>query len=94
MKKIALIGCHANNARFFFGGYTHMDMATAQLAATNSMAGVGQSDKTDRPENILLPGTQVQDDEQAGFDAVLKHQKPDCRNLLEELKARMPDAQI
>lgn len=94
VKKIALIGCHANNARFFFGGYTHIDMATAQLAATNSMAGVGQSDKKGRPENILLPGTQVQDDEQAGFDAVLKHQKPDCRNLLEELKARLPDVQI
>ncbi|MGN0998458.1 MAG: glycoside hydrolase family 3 N-terminal domain-containing protein [Faecousia sp.] len=94
VRKIALIGCHANNARYFFGGYTHMDMATAQLAATNSMAGVGQSDKGDRPENILLPGTQVQDDEQAGFDAVLKLQKPGCRNLLEELKARMPDAQI
>ena len=94
VKKIAVIGCHANNARHFFGGYTHMDMETAQLAATNSMAGVGQSDKSDRPENILLPGSQVQDDEQAGFDAVLKHQKPDCRNLLEELTARMPDVEI
>ncbi len=93
-KKIAVIGCHANNARYFFGGYTHMDMATALLAATNSMAGVGQSDKTNRPENILLPGSQVQDDEQEGFDAVLKHQKPDCRNLLEELRIRMPEAQI
>lgn len=94
VKKIAVIGCHANNARYFFGGYTHMDMATAQLAATNSMAGVGQSGKKERPENILLPGTQVQDDEQAGFDAVLKLQKPDCRNLLEELTARLPDVQI
>ena len=94
VKKIAVIGCHANNARHFFGGYTHMDMETAQLAATNSMEGVGQSDKSDRPENILLPGSQVQDDEQAGFDAVLKHQKPDCRNLLEELTARMPDVEI
>jgi len=94
VKKIAVIGCHANNARYLFGGYTHMDMMTATLAATNSMAGVGQSDKTDRPKNILLPGSQVQDDEQEGFDAVLKHQKPDCRNLVEELTARMPDAEI
>ena len=94
VKKIAVIGCHANNARYFFGGYTHMDMATAQLAATNSMAGVGQSDKDDRPKNILLPGCQVQDDEQEGFDAVLRLQKPGCRNLVEELTARMPDAEI
>lgn len=94
IRKIAVIGCHANNARYLFGGYTHMDMATALLAATNSMAGVGQSDKTDRPENILLPGTQVQDDEQAGFDAVLRRQKPGCRNLVEELAARMPEIEI
>ena len=88
VKKIAVIGCHAGNARYFFGGYTHMDMMTAQLAATNSMAGVGQSGKKDRPENIILPGSQVQDDEQAGFDAVLKHQKPDCLMW----KSRMPTA--
>lgn len=94
VKKIAVIGCHADNARYLFGGYTHMDMATALLAATNSMAGVGQSDKTDRPENILLQGTQVQDDEQAAFHGVLKHQKPDCRSLLEELTARMPDVEV
>lgn len=93
-KKIAVIGCHANNARYFFGGYTHMDMATAQLAATNSMAGVGQSDKGGRPENILLPGSQVQDDEQEGFDAVLQLQKPGCRNLVEELTERLPQTQI
>lgn len=94
VKKIAVIGCHANNARHFFGGYTHMDMATVLLASQNSMAGVGQSGKSGRPENILLPGSQVQDDEQAAFDAVLKHQKPDCRNLLEELTIRMPDTEI
>lgn len=92
--KIAVIGCHANNARYFFGGYTHMDMETATLAATNSMAGVGQTDTQGRPENILLPGTQVQDDEQEGFHAVLRRQKPDCRNLLEELTVRMPGAKI
>lgn len=94
VRKIAVIGCHANNARYLFGGYTHMDMMTATLAATNSMAGVGQSDKTGRPKNIILPGSQVQDDEQEGFDAVLKHQKPGCRNLMEELTARIPDAEI
>ena len=93
-KKIAVIGCHAKNARHFFGGYTHMDMATVLLASQNSMAGVEQSGKTDRPENTLLAGSQVQDDEQPAFDAVLKHQKPGCRNLLEELAARLPETEI
>lgn len=94
VKKIAVIGCHANNARYFFGGYTHMDMATAQLAATNSMAGVGQNANEGRPENILLPGSQVQDDEQQGFHDVLALQKPECRNLLQELRERLPGAEI
>ncbi len=94
VKKIAVIGCHANNARHFFGGYTHMDMMTAQLAATNSMAGVGQSENDERPADIRLPGCQVQDDEQDGFDAVLRLQKPGCRNLLEELRERLPETEI
>lgn len=88
VKKIAVIGPQAANARYFFGGYTHMDMMTATLAATNSMAGVGQSGNDGRPADIRLPGTQVQDDEQEGFDEVLRRQKPDCRNLLEELRER------
>lgn len=94
MRKIAVIGCHANNARAFFGGYTHMDMMTSWLAASSSMARVEQSDKSSRPENIILPGSQVQDDEQKGFDAVLKQQKPDCRNLVQELTERLGDVEI
>ncbi len=39
-KKIALIGCHGKNARFFFGGYTHLSMVEAIHAAANSLAGV------------------------------------------------------
>lgn len=40
VKKIALIGCHGKNARFFFGGYTHLSMVEAIHAAANSLAGV------------------------------------------------------
>lgn len=94
LRKIAVIGPQAANARYFFGGYTHMDMMTATLCATNSMAGVEQEAAAGRPADIRLPGTQVQDDEQEGFDEVLKRQKPDCRNLLEELKDRLPDTEI
>ena len=94
MKKIAVIGPQAANARYFFGGYTHMDMATALLCAQNSMAGVGQNDDSDKPKNILVPGTNVQDDEQQAFNDILKLQKPDCRSLLEELTARLPETHI
>lgn len=41
-----------------------------------------------------IPGTQIQNDETEEFDAVLRLQKPECRNLLEELQAELPDTEI
>ena len=40
-KTIAVIGPHAGNARYYFGGYTHLSMVEAMHAAVNSMAGTG-----------------------------------------------------
>ena len=40
VKKIALIGGQAVNARIFFGGYTHLSMEEGAYAAKSSMAGV------------------------------------------------------
>ena len=40
LKKIALIGPHADWANHYFGGYTHLTMAESLFAAKNSMAGV------------------------------------------------------
>lgn len=39
-KKIAVIGPHADNARMFFGGYTHLSMMESIYAVANSIAGV------------------------------------------------------
>lgn len=91
--RIAVIGCHANNARFFFGGYTHISMAEGDLAMRHSMAGIlgNESESDDYPR---IPGTQVQSDETEEFHDVLRWQKPECRNLLEELKADFPEAEI
>ena len=36
-----------------------------------------------------IPGTPIQSDETEEFDAVLRQIKPDCKNLLEELKEGM-----
>ena len=92
-KKIAVIGCHAKNARSFFGGYTHLSMAEGMLAARHSMAGTVDRD-AEGTGYQTVPGTQVQSDEADEFDEVLRWQKPDCRNLLEALKAALPDAEI
>lgn len=93
-KKIALIGPHADSPRKFFGGYTHMCMMESTYAIANSIAGVSGSENVDNKEIVTVPGTNIQSDETPEFDVILKRQKPDCRSILEELKAQMPDAEI
>ena len=93
IKKLAVVGCHAGNARSFFGGYTHLSMEEAVYAAANSIAGL-ESGSLDHKRIKLVPGTQVQSDETEEFDAILKQQKPGCRNLVEELKETLPDTEI
>lgn len=86
VKKIAVIGPHADCARKFFGGYTHMCMMESTYAIANSIAGVSGV-KVAKPEEIkTVPGTNIQSDETEEFDQILRRQKPDCRSLLEELR--------
>lgn len=94
VKKIAVIGPHADCARKFFGGYTHMCMMESTFACANSIAGVSGVKNIDPEEIITIPGTNIQSDETEEFDRILKRQKPYCRSLLEELRVKMPDAQI
>lgn len=94
VKKIAVIGPHADCARKFFGGYTHMCMMESTFACANSIAGVSGVKNVDPEEIITIPGTNIQSDETEEFDRILKRQKPYCRSLLEELRVKMPDAQI
>ena len=92
MKKLAVIGCHAANARFFFGGYTHLSMSEALLAAEGSMAGVSK-DKKDTGY-VHVPGTNIQSDQGEAFDKILEIQKSGCPSLLEELRARLPETEV
>ncbi|MBO4887688.1 MAG: glycoside hydrolase family 3 C-terminal domain-containing protein [Firmicutes bacterium] len=82
---IALIGPHADNARYYFGGYTHLSMVEAVYAAVDSMAGVGGGD-TSNAEMDCIPGTKVQDDETDVFDEVLRKIKPNCKTLRHALE--------
>lgn len=94
VKKIALIGPHANSARKFFGGYTHMCMMESTYAIANSIAGVSGSENINNREIVTVPGTNIQSDETEEFDAILKLQKPGCRSLLEELQIKLPDTEV
>lgn len=93
IKKLAVIGPHADSPRKFFGGYTHLCMMESTYAIANSIAGVsGVMTTTDEIKTV--PGTNIQSDEGPEFDAILKRQKPDCKSLLEELRSRLPDTEI
>lgn len=93
-KKIALIGPHADCARKFFGGYTHLCMMESTYAIANSIAGVSGVVQADTDKIKTIPGTNIQSDEAEEFDAILHRQKPECKSLLEEMRDRMPDAEI
>lgn len=93
VKKIAVVGTQAANARIFFGGYTHLSMEEAVHAVANSIAGL-KSGSTEGKKMLTVPGTQIQSDETEEFDAILHRQKPQCKSLLEMLKEKLPDAEI
>lgn len=91
---IAVIGCHAANARFLFGGYTHLSMAEGKLAAVTSMAGLAGSDAAAGAVEHTVPGTGIQADDDPIFDEVLRRQQPGIRTLLDELRLRCPDREV
>ena len=91
-KTIAVIGPAAANARYYFGGYTHLSMVEAKHAARNSMAGVNGNGVKDQVR--FVPGTGVEDDENEDFAGVLTKLKPNCKNLVQVLTEALPDARI
>ena len=93
-KTVAVIGPHAGNARYYFGGYTHLSMVEAMHAAVNSMAGTGGGGDSSKAEMERVPGTNVQADEREDFDQVLGKLEPNCRNLLEVLREELPETNV
>lgn len=93
-KKIAIIGPHGDCARKFFGGYTHLCMMESTYAIANSIAGVSGTYAADPSTIVTVPGTNIQSDEGPEFDAILHRQKPECRSRVEELRIRLPEAEI
>ncbi len=88
-KTIAVIGCHARSARFFFGGYTHYSTAEGNYAIQHEMdkKAAGISVET-------YPGTPILRSDEENYEQLLKDQKPECISLLAELTARYQDSDI
>jgi beta-glucosidase len=93
-RTLAVIGCHAASARFFFGGYTHYSMAEGKLAANSSMAGLTTRSDDLRTITHTVPGTAIEASDRPAFEELLQRQQPGIRTLLDELRARMPDTQV
>lgn len=94
VKKMAVIGCHASDARIFFGGYTHFSMAEGLLAAISTMAGLETKSDEKRPPMQTIPGTPIQVDDDPAFKALLEKQKPGIKSLLEQLRECLPQTEI
>lgn len=94
LRRIALIGPHADSPRKFFGGYTHMCMMESVYAVANSIAGVNGTVWNAGEDAARIPGTNIQSDETETFEQILRRQKPGCASLLEELRNRMPETEI
>lgn len=93
-KKILVVGPHATNARFYFGGYTLVSMTEAMYAAANSMAGVDDDKKCVKEVVDCYPGTQIQKDDTDVFNDVLKLIKPGTPTLLDKIKEKLPDTEV
>src|SRR6476620_842902 len=92
--KLAVIGCHANSARFFFGGYTHYSMAEGMLAVNSSMAGLTTRADDLKEISNTIPGTSIEASDASAFEELLQRQQPGIRTLLDELRARLLDTQV
>ena len=93
-KTIAVIGPHASDARYYFGGSTHLSMVEALHAAMNSMAGVGAGGGTAGVAMERVPGTNVQRDDTEEFRQILEKLQPGCKNLLQVLSEELKECEI
>lgn len=94
VKKIALVGPHADNPRSFFGGYTHISMAEAVKAVANSIAGIGDAASNLKKKVQYIPGTEIQSDETEEFDEILQQIKPECKSLFAYMKEHLAETEV
>lgn len=94
VKKIAVVGPHADRARYLFGGYTHISMKESVCAMACSIAGIDENGGYITKDYPKYPGTQVQIDDAPIFEQITDAIKPSCSSLLEALRASLPDCEI
>lgn len=94
VKKIAVIGCHADDARIFFGGYTHFSMEEGKLAVISTMAGLETKAEENKVVVNSIPGTPIEVSDGPAFEALLQKQKPGIKSMLQQLRESLPQTEI
>jgi beta-glucosidase len=94
LQTLAVIGCHAATARYFFGGYTHYSMAEGKLAVNSSMAGLTTSSENFQTLTNTVHGTTIEASDGPAFEELLLQQQPGIRSLLDELRIRLPETEV
>lgn len=94
IRRIAVIGPHANWANHYFGGYTRLSGLETAAAAQTSQAGMADNDKSNAAGARLIAGTDVQFSETEVFRKILEDSQPGCRTLADQLRADLPDTEI
>jgi beta-glucosidase len=94
VRAVAVIGCHAATARYFFGGYTHYSMAEGMFAAKSSMAGLTTLGDDVGAMTNTVPGTSIEASDSSAFEELLQLQQPGIHSLLDELRARLAEAEV
>ncbi len=94
VKKIAVIGPHADRARYLFGGYTHVSMKESVCAMACSIAGIDENGGYITRDYPKYPGTQIQIDDAPIFEQITNAIKPGCPSLLDALRIALPNCEI
>ena len=90
--KIAVIGCHAGDPRYFFGGYTFFSFLERDLARRSANISGTQSGYVE-VEVDKVPGTNIERPKPEFLD-LLYQLKPGIRSLYHELKIRVPQSEV
>lgn len=93
-RRIAVVGPHADRARYLFGGYTHISMKESVCAMACSIAGIDENGGYITKDYAKYPGTQVQVDDDPIFEQLTEAIKPGCLSLLEALRQELQDCEI
>ncbi|MFC6260675.1 glycoside hydrolase family 3 N-terminal domain-containing protein [Levilactobacillus fujinensis] len=96
-KTIAVIGCHADSVRSYFGGYTYMAMKESTVGVKVTMAGIDVDDdspvNSDATKSKTYSGSIVHRQNRE-VEALTRDCYPQSKSLVDELKGDCPDTKI